>query len=43
MKKNILWEFQKENILKVAKEKREVIYKETPIRLKADFSTETSA
>ena len=31
----------KERILKAAKEKQKVSYKETPIRLSADFSTET--
>ena len=30
----------KERILKAAKEKQEVIYKGTPIRLDADFSVE---
>ena len=31
----------KESILKAAREKQEITYKETPIRLAADFSTET--
>ena len=31
----------KERILKAAREKQEITYKETPIRLAADFSTET--
>ena len=31
----------KEKILKAAREKKQVTYKETPIRLSADFSTET--
>ena len=31
----------KERILKAAREKQSVIYKGTPIRLSADFSTET--
>ena len=31
----------KESILKASREKQLVIYKETPIRLSADFSTET--
>ena len=31
----------KERILKAAREKQNVIYKGTPIRLSADFSTET--
>ena len=31
----------KERILKAAKEKQRVNYKGTPIRLRADFSTET--
>ena len=31
----------KENILKAAKEKKQTTYKGTPIRLLADFSTET--
>ena len=31
----------KERILKAAREKQSIIYKGTPIRLSADFSTET--
>ena len=31
----------KEKILKAVKEKQQVMYKETPIRLSADFSAET--
>ena len=31
----------KQKILKVAREKKEITYKETPKRLSADFSTET--
>jgi hypothetical protein len=31
----------KESILKAAKEKRQVIYKGNPIRITADFSTQT--
>ena len=31
----------KEKILKAAREKKQITYKGTPIRLSADFSTET--
>ena len=33
----------KKRILKAAREKKSVIYKEIPIRLLADFSTETAS
>ena len=31
----------KENLLKAAREKQQITYKETPMRLTADFSAET--